>query len=148
MANVYDVALYILNRCGPMPAVKLQKLVYYCQAWSLVWDGEELYHERIEAWANGPVVPALYQKHRRRYKVEASLLAKYGDVNNLSVEQKETIEAVLSTYSGISPYGLSQLTHNEKPWIDAREGLDRWDRGRKQISLVSMAEYYEALANG
>ena len=31
---------------------KLQKLVYYCQAWSLVWDEEPLFEARIEAWAN------------------------------------------------------------------------------------------------
>ena len=33
---VHDVVKYILNQTGPIPAMKLQKLVYYCQAWSLV----------------------------------------------------------------------------------------------------------------
>ena len=42
MANVDDVAAYILNRQGPMTAMKLQKLCYYSQAWHLVWDSEPL----------------------------------------------------------------------------------------------------------
>ena len=37
MATVHDVAAYILMRRGQMTAMKLQKLVYYSQAWGLVW---------------------------------------------------------------------------------------------------------------
>ena len=67
MATVGDVARYILERLAPdrfgdrVTAWKLQKLVYYAQAWSLVWDEVPLFPERIEAWANGPVCPTLYQ---------------------------------------------------------------------------------------
>jgi len=64
MANVFDVARYILKHTGPVTAWKLQKLVYYSQAWSLVWDVRPLFPERIEAWANGPVCPELYAQHR------------------------------------------------------------------------------------
>ena len=52
--NVLDIAAYILCKQGAMTAMKLQKLVYYSQAWSLVWDDKPLFRERIEAWANGP----------------------------------------------------------------------------------------------
>jgi hypothetical protein len=38
MASARDVAAYILSRQGRMTAMKLQKLVYYSQAWSVVWD--------------------------------------------------------------------------------------------------------------
>lgn len=43
MANVLDVAAYVLAKRGPMTAMKLQKLVYYSQAWHLVWDEEPLF---------------------------------------------------------------------------------------------------------
>ena len=43
--TVLDVAAYILERQGRMPTTKLQKLVYYCQAWSLVWDERPLFDE-------------------------------------------------------------------------------------------------------
>ena len=54
--SVLDVAAYILKKLGSMTTMKLQKLVYYSQAWSLVWDEQSLFIESIEAWANGPVV--------------------------------------------------------------------------------------------
>lgn len=65
MVNVYDVAEFILRKFGSMTAMKLQKLVYYCQAWSLVWDEKPLFPERIEAWANGPVVRELFDLDRK-----------------------------------------------------------------------------------
>ena len=43
MASVFDVAAYILHRAGTMTAMKLQKLVFYSQAWSLVWDEKPLF---------------------------------------------------------------------------------------------------------
>jgi uncharacterized phage-associated protein len=58
MVSVDDVAAYILEQRGPMSAMKLQKLVYYSQAWSLVWEDRPLFREEIQAWASGPVVPA------------------------------------------------------------------------------------------
>lgn len=69
MADVVDVAEYVLSKLGPMTAMKLQKLVYYAHAWHLVWDGEPMLDARIEAWANGPVVPELHEMHRDRFKV-------------------------------------------------------------------------------
>lgn len=62
MATANDVAQYVLEQSGKMTTIKLQKLVYYCQAWSLVWTESPLFDDRIEAWANGPVVPSLYRQ--------------------------------------------------------------------------------------
>ncbi|MBD5559274.1 MAG: DUF4065 domain-containing protein [Clostridia bacterium] len=44
-----------LEKTGPITTMKLQKLLYYAQVWSLVWDENELFPEKFEAWANGPV---------------------------------------------------------------------------------------------
>lgn len=38
MATARDVAQYIRDQIGELSTIKLQKLVYYCKAWSLVWD--------------------------------------------------------------------------------------------------------------
>lgn len=142
MANVFDVACYILKKQGEMTAMKLQKLVYYAQAWSLVWDESPLFSEQIQAWANGPVVPALYKKHQGQFKVTA---IDEGSTENLSDNEKDTIDKVLEFYGNHSSQWLSDLTHSESPWIDAREGLKSGERGTKEISLAAMAEYYEGL---
>jgi uncharacterized phage-associated protein len=65
--RVVDIAEYMLTQLGEMTAMKLHKLVYYSQAWHLVWDGVPLFGDEIQAWANGPVIPALYELHKGVY---------------------------------------------------------------------------------
>ncbi len=141
-ASAHDVAKYILERTGPMTAMKLQKLVYYCQAWSLVWDERVLFPERIEAWANGPVLPALYRVHRGEFWVEGWPL---GDVANIDDAGRETVDAVIRDYGGCSAQRLSDLTHAEPPWRDARVGLADGERGHREITLAALNEYFGSL---
>lgn len=139
MANVFDVADCILKSAGSMTAMKLQKLVYYCQAWSLVWDEAPLFPERIEAWANGPVVPELYNAHRGNFIV-SEITA--GDCTRLTDNQTETVKAVLDGYSDKSAAWLSDLTHKEAPWKFARINIPDGVRSNAEITLGAMADYY------
>lgn len=142
-----DVAVYILERLGPVPAVKLQKLVYYSQAWSLVWDDRPLFRERIEAWANGPVIPSLYSAHHREYEVNADMIRRSGgDSANLDASATETISAVIDFYGDESSQWLSDLTHREDPWIRARAGVPAGAPSTNVISWSSMADYYSSLS--
>jgi uncharacterized phage-associated protein len=120
MASAHDVAKYILQRQGEMDTWKLQKLVYYSQAWHLVWEGEPLFDEPIEAWANGPVVRALFNEHRGRFK-----MGRWpgGSVSRLTKSQRESIDVVLKHYAKRTGYALREQTHKEPPWRDARKGL-------------------------
>lgn len=143
MATVHDVAAYILKKnVGPMTAMKLQKLVYYTQAWSLVWDEKPLFRERIRAWANGPVVYELYDLHRGQFEVSSWPM---GDPSALSKDERETVDAVLDFYGGKSSQWLSDLTHREDPWREARAGLPPGERGNNEITHAAMAEYYGSL---
>ncbi len=142
MASVHDVAAYILQKQGPMSTWKLQKLVYYSQAWHLVWDDEALFDEPIKAWANGPVVPELYRAYRGRFKVDA---AAKGDATKLTESEAETIDSVLDFYGAKTGHWLSELTHQERPWQAARAGLSPGERGNREITADSMAEYYSSL---
>lgn len=139
MANVFDVAAYILQKQGGMTHLKLQKLAYYCQAWSLVWDDAPLYGERIEAWANGPVIPALFFAHQGEFRV---MREPKGDAANLTDAERATVDAVLASCGDKTSQWLSDLTHNEDPWRDAREGLPDGERGNVEITLAAMANYY------
>lgn len=142
MANVFDVAKYILKQQGPMTTMKLQKLVYYCQAWSLVWDEQPLFTEEIQAWASGPVVRELYDVHRGMFTIPD--IGK-GDASKLNDEQKETIDAVLEAYGDKSAQWLADLTHMEQPWNDARIGYAPGDNCENEITQASMAEYYSSM---
>jgi uncharacterized phage-associated protein len=144
MASVHDVAAYILQKMGPMTAMKLQKLVYYCQAWSLVWEEKPLFKARIEAWANGPVIPVLYQAHRGAFKV-ARWPHGNPDTFESNADEKSTIEAVLKFYGGQTSQWLSDLTHGEAPWKNARKGLPTGAACKNEITPAAMAEYYGSL---
>jgi uncharacterized phage-associated protein len=146
MAHVWDVAAFILKERGPMSAMKLQKLVYYSQAWSLVWDEAPLFPEPIQAWANGPVSPALYGYHRGLFTVEPGAIP--GDPGLLTGEERETVHGVLSYYGGMSAQALSDLTHAEAPWNLARSGLNPGDASVSEITHAMMAEYYGSLPVG
>jgi uncharacterized phage-associated protein len=143
--SVFDVAAYILEKQPkkqPITAWKLQKLVYYCQAWSLAWDEQPLFKEKILAWANGPVVNELYQEHKGLFQVTS--LSK-GNSTNLSPEQKDSIDHVLKTYGDKTAQWLSDLTHTEEPWIEARRGLKPGERGNVEINISAMHEYYSSI---
>lgn len=144
MATVFDVAKYILEKTGPMSTMKLQKLVYYSQAWSLVWDDTPLFENRIEAWANGPVAPSLFDTHKGRYNVNAAFF-KYADSSCLELFQKDAINRIIEFYGDKSAQWLSDLTHSEAPWIEARKGIPEGVRGNSEITWDSMAEYYGSL---
>lgn len=144
--TVFDAAAYILERDGEMTAMKLQKLVYYSQSWSLVWDEAPLFEEAIEAWANGPVSPDLYAAHRGKFKVGPGAIQ--GNTN-LTESQKATIDEVLNFYGAKSAQWLSDLTHLEDPWKQARvrAGVADGQNCQEQITLSDMHEYYSGLGS-
>jgi uncharacterized phage-associated protein len=143
--SVVDIAAYILSKQSkknPITAWKLQKLVYYCQAWSLVWDERALFKEKILAWANGPVVKELYNQHKGMFYVKEMPI---GNQKNLSSNQKDTIDHVLKSYGDKTGQWLSDLTHLENPWIEARIGIAPGIRGAAEIQLSTMHEYYSGV---
>lgn len=122
-----------------MTAMKLQKLVYYSQAWSLVWDEKPLFSERIEAWANGPVSPELFAAHKGEFTVSE---APRGNRECLGAEEQKTISAVIKFYGDKPAAWLSDLSHREAPWKDARKGVPDGERSNREITHAAMAEYY------
>lgn len=146
MANVFDVAKYILEKKGEMTAMKLQKLVYYSQAWTLVWDEEELFNERIEAWANGAVVPALYKEHRGLFKVNVNTFSK-GKSSNLLQGQKDNIDKVINFYGKLTAQQLSDINHQEPPWIIARGELPPMANCENEIRHSDIFEYHSGIWN-
>ena len=142
MASVHDVAAYTLQKSGPMTAMKLQKLLYYSQAWSLVWDDKPLFRARVEAWANGPVAPEIYRHHRGIFALKSWPL---GNPRTFTSTERETLDAVLGFYGDKSSQWLSNLTHQEDPWVHARAGLLPGQPSVNEITIAAMAEYYGSL---
>jgi uncharacterized phage-associated protein len=142
MPSAHDVAKYILQEKGEMDTWKLQKLVYYSQAWHLVWEGKPLFDEPIEAWANGPVIPALFRVHSGKFKMKQW---PEGYVSRLTKSERESIDVVLRSYGRRTGFALRELTHREPPWRDARKGVPAGAPSKNRITIGALASYYGSL---
>jgi uncharacterized phage-associated protein len=121
--------------------LRLQKLMYYVQAWSLANRGHPAFMGRIEAWAHGPVVRELY-----------STLSVYGNQpipgdalpnqSPLTKDDKRFVASVWEAYKGFTAFALRSMTHNESPWIDARGSAGPADICTTEITHDSMMRYF------
>jgi uncharacterized phage-associated protein len=147
MVNVLDVAKYILEQCGELTTMKLQKLCYYSQAWSLAWNEVPLFEEDFQAWANGPVCPNLFNFHRNKFSMNSTEFPEWYIANNLNDSQKETVDEVLKFYGSKTAHWLSELTHQELPWKDARIRAKAMpgEPSDEVITKQSMLDYYSGL---
>jgi uncharacterized phage-associated protein len=144
MNTVFDIAKYVLSELGELPTMKLQKLCYYCQAWSLAWDGKPLFEEDFEAWANGPICPELFQKHKGVFRVREQLLSDI-PARRHGEDELETMKTVIRDYGDLSPYDLSEMIHQEKPWRETRKGIPPGYPCERVIPKELMREYYSGL---
>lgn len=137
MATIFDVAKYILNKYGKMSTWKLQKLIFYCQAMSLVWDDAPLFEDDFKAGQKGPYCETLYSAHKGMFFIENDCFLNPYNPNpsRLTDVQKETINVVVDSLIALPPYQLTQMVKEEKPFIDAKQADGN-------ISKEAMEEYY------
>jgi uncharacterized phage-associated protein len=141
---VEDVAAAILDRLGPLDTFKLQKLVYYSQAWHLAWKDEPIFPERVEAWANGPVVRRLFDLHQGRRTVTT---LDVGSAQAIPQDSTCIIDFVCGLYGRVTGNALARRTHHEQPWAETRRkaGLANGQPGNPVISQELMKTYYRSL---
>ena len=134
--------------------LKLQKALYYIQAWNVGYFDDQLFAELPEAWVNGPVYPSVYHQFKD-YKGDSIVALEECNLEEdaanlhsifLSIErddhQKGLLQAVLDKYMSQSAGELVFQTHREKPWIDARVGYGPFEPSKNIISFEAMQDYY------
>lgn len=146
MTSAIDVAAYILELVGDVTTMKLQKLVYYTQARYLAVKGDPLFNNRIEAWANGPVIPDLFRAHSGKYMIGRGGLGSLGSSSALSEPQRKAADKVVDLFGSFSGEQLRELTHEEAPWVDARKGYKPGERCEVEITVDAMRRYYASPA--
>lgn len=142
MATIADVAAYILQHAGPMTTMKLQKLCYYSYGYHLAWEDRRLFSEHFEAWANGPVSPQLYAKHRGKFELESGEIP--GDADTLDLGERESVNLVLQGLGTFTAHELSAMTHREPPWKEARKrsGAEPLERSNEHLRDDEIAEFF------
>lgn len=142
MADIIDVAAYVLERCGSMTTMKLQKIVFYAQAAYLARNGTPLFPQDFQAWRGGPVCPELYMQHRGKMIIRPGELPVLKPGNWLTGSQRDTIDAVCTVFHDMSGNELSNKTHQERPWKDARGDLGPAASSNVIIPKTSIRAYY------
>lgn len=138
MINSFDVANYFIwaaKKSGEnLSNLKLLKLLYYAQGIYLALHGSPLFHEKIFAWALGPVVPEVYYEYRGCYKIQ-SLPLNEPDWSIYTPAQIELLTEVYAILGRFSAEDLSEKTHTEAPWVDTH--------ANKEIPLAAMQKFFE-----
>ena len=135
---------------------KLQKLLYYIEAWALVHIGS-IIDDEFEAWVHGPVIHEVYQTYRHfgyspisfTYPNNEPNASKFiADFENEYIENGgnsnvfKLIDSVLNEYNELNAFQLEYLTHNEDPWMFARKDVFPHGHSNNIISKDIMKEYY------
>lgn len=163
--DIKDYACYVgitmLMKGLTVSPLKLQKILYYEQAWHMVSFGREnqLFACAPQAWVNGPVYPEIYYIYKDMVfgmcdhlkmdnfihhgedasDKERTLLKKMA----LTQDEIALTERVILLYGSRTQNQLILLTHSEKPWSEMREGLMPYDYSNREISLDTMHDYYK-----
>lgn len=157
--DTVTLAKYVMLRYGDICGqngiqhLKLQKLIYYIQAWHLTMFEEPLFEEDFQAWLHGPVLKSVWDEFKdfdmplsgikmdRLSPQDAEHLRNIVETA-LAKDQVQLIDDVLSEYGSMSGYDLELLTHSEDPWKNARKGIPPMSSSTNKISRHDMMTYY------
>ena len=131
-----------------MSHLKLQKLLFYCEAYHLAVFDKPLIAEDFEAWVHGPVCRAVYDQLKDTSILHSDI--SFDGKSNpeeaiqaaLTSDQLELVTFVLDDLSKWKSLELERATHHEKPWMNARVGYGSADRCEVKISKALMASFY------
>lgn len=133
---------YLGEEADPLTHMRLQKLLYYAQAWSLIVRCSELFSEDLRGWKYGPVVREIYDAVPDGQGAKPLAAEHFADAPDLSADGAEFVRGVWEAYKGFSASGLSKMTHQELPWQNARKGLGTYDKGDNEIIAADIEAYF------
>lgn len=134
----YDEGRIITNK-------KLQKLLYYAQAWCLVLNDKKLFSERIEAWLHGPAVPYVYHQYKLFGFAPIKKDLNTDLIDSISIGKKRFLDNVWKIYGKFDADYLEVLSHKEEPWQLARAGCGEFNPSNKEITPQSMKSFYSKM---
>jgi uncharacterized phage-associated protein len=142
--QIADWIVRFREEAAPVDPRSLQKLLFYSQAFHLARHGEPLFADQFDAWIFGPVVDRVWRKYKENS--QPLLFPEANDqVPPLDRDIEDSISDTVSFFSRWNSYVLSEATHNEDPWIEARRGFALHERSSVQIPQEKIRVYYAGL---
>lgn len=143
MENLLDVARYIARKNPMYTDKQIQKITYYAYCWYIVKNNKDInnINERLvaqhpEAWIHGPVFYDLYEEMTYNRQMF------YDYVENLEESTKKFLDKIIRVYGKYTGNQLEDMTHNELPWKEARNGLRPDERSREPLNDKTIYMYY------
>jgi uncharacterized phage-associated protein len=139
------VIAYVFESLKEVTPLMLQKLLYFIQGVSYASYGRPMFVEDCEAWVHGPVYPEVYELFRdfKYNPIEDARFAIFEGVEDeLTLDERKTIDLVVNTFGLYGGKVLERITHNEEPWKKARKGYDDNIPSNIPITKESIDEYY------
>lgn len=104
----------------------------------------------FEAWIHGPVLPSLYEEFKQygARPIDRMATSEEGEaylqkfLMNYGAEFSSFMQDVTEEYFPRAAYELEALTHQEQPWIEARNGAAPDEPSRAIIRKETMKKYY------
>ncbi len=123
---------------------KLQKLLYYAQGFHLAMhDGKTLFSNPIEAWEQGPVVRQVYEVYSGS-SWQALNRPDGFEIYMYLPEERELLDAVYRVYGKFSAGALSEMTHQESPWLSTYD-LAKGGRQSTPIERAKIRSYFTTI---
>lgn len=144
--KILQVAAYFIKKSQEDPSkrldpLKLQKLIYYSQAWNLALSNGKLFPDNFQAWIHGPAnLKVWYEYKTFNFGVPHPEFLKLN--TNLTEAEKSLLESIWHVYGKFDGKYLETLTHNEEPWLAARKDILPNQASQNIISDSIMKEYY------
>lgn len=123
--------------------LKLQKLMFYADAWFMALYNGELTTERFQAWVHGPV--ALSQYHRFKENRWHPILDEV-DMPEFDERSTNHLREILDVFGPETGPALEMMTHSETPWLDARGGIPDDEPCNAYISKETTKKFYASIA--
>lgn len=122
--------------------LKLQKLLYYAQGWSLTEYEQPLFDDRIEAWSHGPAVHSVWKRFEPSGKrpLVDEVPAQRPEVDDAALR---LVRSVWTRYGAHSAWSLADLSHQEEPWVTARAGLAPAARSNREIDRSALKREFD-----
>jgi uncharacterized phage-associated protein len=144
------LAIKCLEKGYEVSNLKLQKLMYYVQGYSIAIIGEKAFTDKVVAWDNGPVVVPLYHDLKCYGYNDIPLHYfedQFGMFDQPSSAIEDVVDFVVKIYGPKSANELVTSTHNESPWLKhSIDGTPDGTSDNGEITTLELREHFQSEA--
>lgn len=148
------VANYIIGRGGEegkhFTHLQIQKLVYFCHAWTLALCKYPLIYQPIIAWEYGPIIEDVFKSIVKILDIsdlenqKVTKLIKQVLPASFNENEKEIVDKVYESYADMNSHQLSSIANADTtPWHVVRSRVN----DDIVISDTLIEQYYTKIGN-